>query len=119
MRTSWKNCKSKVNDGRTPASLRWLDVLDEPNRLSLPASQSELIWKRSTGVSPAGGGGDEGDRGGGGVKQRIESQEWTYPSVLARSYCTHRAKSTEPASESIGVDLELFARGLPWRLEKH
>jgi len=68
-RRSRKNSESKVNDGRTPASLHTLNVLDEPSRLSQPVSQSELICKRSNGVSPAGGGG-----GGGGVEQRIESQ---------------------------------------------
>jgi len=65
-----KNSEMKVNDGRTPASMHRLNVLDESSQLSLPGSQSELICKRSKGVSPAGGGGG----GGGGVEQRIESQ---------------------------------------------
>ena len=76
-RKSRKNSESKVNDGCTPASLHRLNVLHEPNQLRLPASQSELICKSSKGVSHAGG--------GGGVERRIESQQWTYPSVLARS----------------------------------
>ena len=59
----------RVNNGRTPASLQGLNVLDETNRLSMPARQSELICKSSKGVSLAGGG-----RGDGGVEQRIESQ---------------------------------------------
>jgi len=54
-----KNSKLKVNNGRTPTSLHHLDVLDETNRLSLAASQSELIWKCLNGVS-SGGGGREG-----------------------------------------------------------
>jgi len=68
MRRSRNNSELKVNDGRSPASLHRLNVLDERNRLSLPASQSELICKRSKGVSPAGGGGG-GGRGRGGVQQ--------------------------------------------------
>jgi len=47
-------------------SLHRLDVLDKPNRLSLPASQSELICNSSKGVSPAGGEGGGGGGGGGG-----------------------------------------------------
>jgi len=47
-----KNSESRVNVGRTPASLPRLNVLDELNQSSLPASQSELIWKSSTGVCP-------------------------------------------------------------------
>jgi len=44
-RRSRKNSESKVNDGRTSPSLHRLNVLDKPNRLSLPASHLELICK--------------------------------------------------------------------------
>jgi len=53
----------RVNNGCTPASLQGINVLDEPDRLSLPASQSELIWKSLKGVST-----------GGGVEHQIECQ---------------------------------------------
>jgi len=55
MRRSRKNSEWKVNDGRTPASLHRLNLLDKPNRLSLPVSRFELIFKRLKRVSPAGG----------------------------------------------------------------
>jgi len=32
-------------------------------------------------------------------------------------YMTRGIESTEPTGESIGVDLEKFERGLPWRLQ--
>ena len=35
-----------------PASLHHFDVIEEPNRLSLAASQSELIWKTLKWVCP-------------------------------------------------------------------
>ena len=53
----------------TPVLLHHVMVLDELNRWSQLVSQSELISKRSKGVSLAGGA-----RGDGGVEQRIESQ---------------------------------------------
>jgi len=48
-------------------------------------------------------------------EQWIESQWWTYPSVLAPAQCTRPAESTEPASESIGVDLHKIEGGQPCR----
>jgi len=42
----------RLSNGCTPASLQYQNVLDETNRLSLPASQSELIWKSLKEVYP-------------------------------------------------------------------
>ena len=52
------------------------------------------------------------------VKRWIESYWSMYPSVIAPSWCTRRAESTEPSSKSIRADLKMFERGLPWRLQK-
>jgi len=51
----------RVNNGRTPVSLQGLNVLDETNRLSISASQSELMCKSLKRVRPGGAG-----RGGAG-----------------------------------------------------
>jgi len=47
-----KNSELRVTDGRAPPSLHWLNVIDKSNWLSLPVSQSELIWKSLKGVCP-------------------------------------------------------------------
>jgi len=47
--------KLGVNNGRTPASLQGLNVLDDKNRFSLPPSKSNLIRKSSKWVRPGGG----------------------------------------------------------------
>jgi len=62
-RRSRKNSELRANNGRTTAWLQHLRVLDETNRLSLPASESELIWKMWNRVGPRGG-----------VEQQIDSQ---------------------------------------------
>jgi len=47
-----KNSKSKVNDVCTPPSLNRFIVLNEPNRLMIPVTELEPIWKSSKGVCP-------------------------------------------------------------------
>jgi len=48
-----KSSELRVNNGHTPASFQGLDVLDETHRLSIPASQAELICKSSQSVRPS------------------------------------------------------------------
>jgi len=51
-----KSSELTVNNGHTPSSLHGLNVLDETNRSSIPASQSELICESSKWVRPGGAG---------------------------------------------------------------
>ena len=44
-------------------------------------------------------------------EQWMESQWWTYPSILAPAQSTRQAESTEPASESIRVNLQKIEAG--------
>jgi len=100
-----KNSEWIVNDGRTPASSHQLNVLDEPNRLSQPECQSELIWNSSNGFRPWGC-----------RSSRAANRPLIIgvSCVLTQSSGTARDKSIEPTNESIGSDLQKFERGQPW-----
>jgi len=53
-----------------------------------------------------------------GVEQQIESQQWTYPHIVALSACTRWAESIKPTGESIWVHLRKIERVHPGRIRK-